>query len=389
MDMKPDTEKNAGNMSFELNAETWSLLREIGSHMPGGFFIYRAEGEEEILFANRAVFRIFGCGSEEEFRLLTGGTFRGMVHPEDYAAISGSILDQVNGTADHMDHAEYRIVRKDGSVRWVDDYGHYVMTKEHGGIYVVFLSDITEKIFERDTDAATRDAVFATLTNAYNTVWLISDVETEKSSLYHTDLGEEHAEAIRHALSHAKYSDTKTEYVNTMVAGEDRERMQEEIGLPYILEQFEKKDRFSVNFMRLFETGARHYRIDFGRVRMPGGRTGVLLHHPAPAHPLRQSRAVEGAVRRNHGIGVSGVKRAVCDLCKNIISETKFGGRNYPGSAEFSGDTTFALVIEAPRNKVMEFDLCERCASRLASALKRGVLDRADLPELPEEENHG
>lgn len=47
------------------------------------------------------------------------------------------------------------------------------------------------------------------------------------------------------------------------------------------------------------------------------------------------------------------------------------------------------MVIEDPRNKVMEFDLCERCASRLASALKRGVLDRADLPELPEEENHG
>lgn len=83
------------------------------------------------------------------------------------------------------------------------------------------------------------------------------------------------------------------------------------------------------------------------------------------------------------------MRRAVCDLCKNIISESKGGGRNYPGSAEFSGGTTFALVIEDPRNKVMEFDLCERCASRLASALKRGVLDRADLPELPEEENHG
>lgn len=83
------------------------------------------------------------------------------------------------------------------------------------------------------------------------------------------------------------------------------------------------------------------------------------------------------------------MKRAVCDLCKNIISETKFGCRNYPGSAEFSGGTTFALVIEDPRKKVMEFDLCKRCASRLASALERGVLEPDDLPELPEDENHG
>ena len=83
------------------------------------------------------------------------------------------------------------------------------------------------------------------------------------------------------------------------------------------------------------------------------------------------------------------MKRAVCDLCKNIISETKFGGRNCSDLAEFSGGITFTLAIETPRNKVMEFDLCERCASRLASALKRGVLEPYDLPDLPEGENHG
>ena len=86
------------------------------------------------------------------------------------------------------------------------------------------------------------------------------------------------------------------------------------------------------------------------------------------------------------------MKRAVCDLCKNIISETKFGGRNCSDLADlakFSGGITYALAIQTPRNKVMEFDLCERCASRLASALERGVLEPDDLPELPEEENHG
>lgn len=52
-----------------------------------------------------------------------------MLHPEDYAAVSDSIVDQIDTSEDHMDYVEYRIIRKDGAVRWVDDYGHYTETE--------------------------------------------------------------------------------------------------------------------------------------------------------------------------------------------------------------------------------------------------------------------
>ena len=52
---------------------------------------------------------------------------------------------------------------------------------------------------------------------------------------------------------------------------------QEQIGLPYILKQFETRDQFSVSFMRTLESGPRHYRIDSGKVFMPGGRIGVTM----------------------------------------------------------------------------------------------------------------
>ena len=139
----------------------------------------------------------------------------------------------------------------------MDDYGHYSETKAYGGIYVVFISDITEKKEMREEGTSSRDAVIAALTNNYNTVWLINDVVTEECSLFHTDMDDAHAEAIHNALSHAKYTDTKKEYVATRVAKEDQERMQIEIGLPYILEQFKTKNRFSVTFLRDLETGAR------------------------------------------------------------------------------------------------------------------------------------
>ena len=281
---------------FELTENTLSIIEEIGGHMPGGFFIYKAKEPEELIYVNKPVFDIFGCADQDEFRALTGFTFRGMVHPEDYDRISVSIAQQIDESEDHMDYAEYRITRKDGKIRWVDDYGHFCETEAYGGIYVVFISDITEKREQREIDKATRDAVISTLTNSYNTVWLISDVITEESTLYHTDLEEIHAEAIRNALSHAKYSDTKTEYVSTMVAEEDQERMQEQIGLPYILKQFETKDQFSVSFVRELESGARHYRIDLGKVFLPGGRTGVMMGFKDVDDEVRQDRAMQEAL---------------------------------------------------------------------------------------------
>ncbi len=281
---------------FELNEQTLSIIEEIGGHMPGGFFIYRAEEPEDLIYANKAVFDIYGCADLEDFRKLTGFTFRGMVHPEDYQNISSSISQQIVSNNDQMDYAEYRIIRKNGAVRWVDDYGHYTETKTYGGVYVVFISDITEKHEQREEGTAVRDAVIATLTHSYNTVWLINDVVTEKCSLYHSDMDEAHTEAIRNALSHAKYSDTKQEYVNTMVAEEDRERMQEQIGLPYILKQFETKDRFSVSFIRALESGPRYYRIDFGRVNMPGGKTGVTMGFIDVDDEVRQERALQKAM---------------------------------------------------------------------------------------------
>ena len=85
---------------FRLNEQSISVIQEIGKHMPGGFFIYRAEQPEELLYANKAVFSIFGCKDLEEFKELTGYTFRGMLHPDDYASVSASIEHQISESSE-------------------------------------------------------------------------------------------------------------------------------------------------------------------------------------------------------------------------------------------------------------------------------------------------
>ncbi|MBR4754515.1 MAG: hypothetical protein IK054_04940, partial [Lachnospiraceae bacterium] len=51
--------------------------------LPGGFFVYEAEGDEKILYAGPNIISMYGCDDFDDFMNYVGGTFTGMVHPED------------------------------------------------------------------------------------------------------------------------------------------------------------------------------------------------------------------------------------------------------------------------------------------------------------------
>ena len=70
--------------------------------------------------------RIFNCDTMDEFRSLTGNSFHGVVHPDDLEEVEKSIWSQIAESRHDLDYVEYRIVRKDGSIRWIEDYGHFV-----------------------------------------------------------------------------------------------------------------------------------------------------------------------------------------------------------------------------------------------------------------------
>ena len=51
---------------------------------------------------------------------------------------------------DIKDYIKYRIIRKDGSVRWIEDFGHMENAglMAENGYYYVFIADITDTITE-------------------------------------------------------------------------------------------------------------------------------------------------------------------------------------------------------------------------------------------------
>ena len=258
-----------------------AMIDEFCDQIPGGYFVYKASGDEELIYANHSVYEIFGCETEDEFRALTGYTFRGMVHPDDYPEISESIIQQIHENAMHRDYVEYRIRRKDGTERWVNDYGHFVENKEYGGLYYVFISDVSRKREERSRELGIRETVIKTLTRFYNTVWVINDIETEEWSLYYAETGSGviHARALKESLNSPRYSEARVPLVETMVAPEDRERIQRELSLTAIVEQLKEKNQFSITFLRQYEDGSpsQYFRIDVGRLDLPDDCIGVAM----------------------------------------------------------------------------------------------------------------
>jgi len=285
--------------NFQLNDETLQVVEHIGQHMPGGFFIYRAEGDEELLYANKACLDIFGCETMDQFRQLTGYSFKGIPHPEDYEKISASIDEQIFTQNSDNDYVEYRIIRRDGSVRWVDDYGHYAETDAYGGIYYVFISDITEKKVRMESDLAVRMAVIEALSRQYNTVWLITDVEAETFSLYRGDMRDTsiHSMPIQSALTEMRYSQAKVYYINNSVSPSDRERLQKELELKNIVRNLEERGLYNVTYRRVMEDRERYFRIEFAGVDMPGGKRGVVCGFKDVDDEVREEQAIQQALR--------------------------------------------------------------------------------------------
>ena len=91
---------------------------------------------------------LFGCSTMDELLTLVDHSFRGVVHPDDLDRVEWEIEDQIRSSDTNMDYVQYRIIRKDGQIRWVDDFGHLETSQwgEEHRLFYVFLKDITDTI---------------------------------------------------------------------------------------------------------------------------------------------------------------------------------------------------------------------------------------------------
>lgn len=245
--------------------------------MPGGFLIYHAGGGEEIIYANQALLRIFRCDTPEEFRELTGNSFRGIVHPDDLEAVEESIREQIAHSQYDLDYVEYRIIRKDGAVRWIEDYGHFIRNETVGDIFYVFLGDATDKKSRQMIEKAAilnekkeKEKKLQNLIEEYDKerklinqehlrrLEVIEGLSINYESILYVDLDTN--KILPYRLSNrtkdqfAKDSRTRnflwytSDYINTWVHPEDREIVSQATNPDYIREKLAGAKTYYVNY---------------------------------------------------------------------------------------------------------------------------------------------
>ena len=125
-----------------LPGEILRKMDEISEYLPSGFLVYKVE-DGEIISLNRELLKLYGFTDEKEFREYTGNTFRGMVYSEDAERVMEQIDAQIR-QIDDIDHVEYRILCKDGTMKWVKDSGRRVHSEAYGEVFYVLLTEISE-----------------------------------------------------------------------------------------------------------------------------------------------------------------------------------------------------------------------------------------------------
>ena len=118
-------------------------LSDISDNLPGAFFIYRADKEDErILFANQEMLQLTGCTDLDDFMHFTKRQFRNLVHPEDLAQVEESIWHQIeSGMNGYNDYVKYRLAAKDGTYKTILDYGRIVESEYYGSVFYVLVVD--------------------------------------------------------------------------------------------------------------------------------------------------------------------------------------------------------------------------------------------------------
>ena len=131
------------------NEKDCMTLEKVSSNMPGAFIVYKNNDAEEIIFASEEIARIFECDSVQDFMKFTGGSFATIVYPEDIEEVENIIRKQISTTGGY-DYITYRIITKNGNIKKIEDWGHFVHDEELGDLFYVYLHDMD--IRERLTD---------------------------------------------------------------------------------------------------------------------------------------------------------------------------------------------------------------------------------------------
>ncbi len=303
---------NPEDGAADTSRQAYGMIRFM-DEMPGGFLIYHANEEERILYANKALLRICQCDTLDEFRELTGNSFQGFVHPDDLAMVEKSIREQIADSQYDLDYVEYRVRRRDGEIRWVEDYGHFIHSDTAGDIFYVFIGDATEKRQMQKAILAEQvkkeQALKDLIDHYHNEIKMISQEHLRRlevieglsinyESILYADLDQDRILPYRLSSRTQLQFENKNQprsftwytadYIRVWVHPEDREALSRQTAPAYIREQLTIHKTYYINYKVIKDGEIQYLQLRIVNVTNGGQISQIVLGY----------RRVDDEVRR-------------------------------------------------------------------------------------------
>ena len=120
-------------------------IKNVARYIPGAILVYKADSDKKILYANDELIKLFECENLEDFMEYTGGTFDGIVHPDEIQTVDDIIWAQIDENINFCkDYVDYRIITKNNNIKEVIDCGRFVDSEFYGKVFYVMLLDKDE-----------------------------------------------------------------------------------------------------------------------------------------------------------------------------------------------------------------------------------------------------
>ena len=295
-----------GNSEYKEGNMGKFTISDIMQGIPGGFFIYHADGNEELIYANDEMLHLFRCETKEEFQELTGNSFKGIVHPDDLERVEAYIAHQIAGDPQELDYVEYRIIRKDGEICWVEDFGHLVHDETEGDIFYVFISDITERIQKLDRERISHQD------QNIKQMEMIQALSVDYTSVYWVNLTLDTVQAFRmsneiiknfgNRFQEGSYIKLIQFYVNTSVYEPDREMLLAYAASEHLMKVLEKESSCAVNYRVMRDGEIEYYRMKASRIESTGEDVEIAIGFcnvdMEVRHEMEQRKLVEDAYEK-------------------------------------------------------------------------------------------
>ena len=301
-----------------LNEQTLPIVGQIADHLPGGFFIYKAYGDEEMLYINKYMLHICGCEDREQFKKMTGDTFRGFVYPEDYEKSELAIRKCIESNDNNLDYVEYRIRRYDGSIRWIMDYGRLAHTEQYGNVFCVFVDDSTDKNLRAEEDRRATQVIRG-LSEDYNSIYLI-DFELKKMLPY--SLNNEVSRSMRYAFEGSlDYASTIREFADRYVIPADYTMYLNECEEQQIRKRIETEKSYSIIFRRYNENHVLEYvQMTISRVDDEDHCSRIVMGYKNVTRQMEKTRE-EMRLKHTNSILRAVTEDYVCLIDVNLETE--------------------------------------------------------------------